>query len=701
MLGGTACDMTGGEDGGPEPEQNEPEDGGVNEPEGGPDDAGPNEPEDAGPNEPEGDAGPGDTIYDRLGGHDGIESAIGDFIVRVLEDPAINIYFHNGDLDATRLTACLVHQVAVATGGPGDPYPTGDDTLEVDDLNGGTVTCRSMEASHAGLGISTQDNDDLVGHLVAELSERGVATADIEAIGAVLGGLTGIVEAPNNNETLYQRLGRAPGITAVVGNFIGRVVADPSINAYFMNNTLDAARLSTCLVRQVAQNGVSGGPAQYGNPNAFVADVDNNENGTIEAGEECQDMVTVHTGLGISKAEHYALVDHFIAAAVDENTNNADVNLGAGDGEAVQGVLDGLVDDVVEEDDDCATGRDDADDDCNVNTLYHRLGGTPGIGAVVGNAFGRILGDSTTNAYFLNADYVQSKVDRTASCLVRQFCAASGGPCLYDAANAFDAAIDTDGNGTVESGEQCRDMLSSHAGLNIADYEQEAFKGHVVDAVVELVPGIATPDATALIGVLDSTDDAVVEADDFGVPGNATNLYHRIGGKDSLVAFLKGVPDATPPIEGFTSRVVTDFEIGGFFINTVASPAATARLETCLTRQLCEATGGPCEYLTAGPLVALTGNDTDNGIVDTQGTPDLTDDIISNCLTMAVSHPASMTNPPGGAGARIQAADFNDLVGHAADTLDALGVDPLDRDVIAGALAPICSDIVEDTGNCQ
>src|SRR5262249_21649076 len=123
--------------------------------------------------------------------------------------------------------------------------------------------CRNMKTAHLGLGISANDFADLAGHLVAELQAKNVAQADIDTIVAALTPMAGdIVEHPMNNETIYLRAGRKPAVKAVIDDFVGRVVADAKINGFFLNSSLNASRLSTCLVRQVCQ--ATGGPCKYG-----------------------------------------------------------------------------------------------------------------------------------------------------------------------------------------------------------------------------------------------------------------------------------------------------------------------------------------------------------------------------------------------------------------------------------------------------
>jgi len=213
---------------------------------------------------------PGDSLYSRLGGEEGITTVVGDFVGRVVKDPKINGYFLNAEVDGGKVARCLVLQIGSLTGGP-QTYPS----------NG----CRDMKTVHAGMKISMQDFADTATHLVAALSDAKVAQADIDTIVEAVGGTAGdIVEDLDNNATVYQRVGRKPAIEAVVSAFITRVATDSRLNGFFA--TTDGPRLQTCLVRQVC--GIDG-PCRYG------SEVDGEPG--VSRDKPCLDMATVHQDL--------------------------------------------------------------------------------------------------------------------------------------------------------------------------------------------------------------------------------------------------------------------------------------------------------------------------------------------------------------------------------------------------------------------
>lgn len=91
----------------------------------------------------------------------------------------------------------------------------------------------------------------------------------------------------SGDESLYERLGKKPAITAVVDDFVGRVAADNRINGKFA--TANIPRLKMMLVDQICA--ASGGPCTYTG----------------------RDMKSAHAGMGISGVEFDALVRDLVA----------------------------------------------------------------------------------------------------------------------------------------------------------------------------------------------------------------------------------------------------------------------------------------------------------------------------------------------------------------------------------------------------
>ena len=89
-------------------------------------------------------------------------------------------------------------------------------------------------------------------------------------------------------QSLYNRLGGKPAITAVIDQFVANVANDKRINERFA--TTDIPKLKKNLVDQVCK--ASGGPCTYTG----------------------RDMKTTHTGMRITTADFKALVEDLVAS---------------------------------------------------------------------------------------------------------------------------------------------------------------------------------------------------------------------------------------------------------------------------------------------------------------------------------------------------------------------------------------------------
>jgi hypothetical protein len=129
------------------------------------------------------------TLYERLGGHAGIRSAVNAVVQAELGDPDLASYFFNqvatpvpaGHPTVDQLSECFTDQLANAAGGP-EAYPT----TVTDDA--GSWTCRDMSVIHAPLHISGGTFTKFVTIAAGELGTLGVASSDIATIGGVLTG---------------------------------------------------------------------------------------------------------------------------------------------------------------------------------------------------------------------------------------------------------------------------------------------------------------------------------------------------------------------------------------------------------------------------------------------------------------------------------------------------------------------------------
>lgn len=109
---------------------------------------------------------PNISLYDRLGGKSGIQSAVELFYGKIKDDPRVSHYFRN--IDYAKLMEHQTVFLSFATGGP--EYYTG----------------RSLTQSHEHLNITSEHFDAVLGHLTDSLVESGVAGSDVVQVLSLL-----------------------------------------------------------------------------------------------------------------------------------------------------------------------------------------------------------------------------------------------------------------------------------------------------------------------------------------------------------------------------------------------------------------------------------------------------------------------------------------------------------------------------------
>ena len=102
------------------------------------------------------------TLYERLGGEDGLDSMVGEFYKRVFADPELGPFFENSAVE--RLIGMQREFFSAALDGP--------------------VTYSGLELSwaHSGRGITRKHFGLYVDHLVETLETQGVTPEDIEQV---------------------------------------------------------------------------------------------------------------------------------------------------------------------------------------------------------------------------------------------------------------------------------------------------------------------------------------------------------------------------------------------------------------------------------------------------------------------------------------------------------------------------------------
>lgn len=89
-------------------------------------------------------------------------------------------------------------------------------------------------------------------------------------------------------------------------------------------------------------------------------------------------------------------------------------------------------------------------------SLYERIGGYNALAAVVDDFIGRLVKDDRFSKFFVG--HSEDSTKRIRQHILDQFCAATGGPCLYTG----------------------RDMKTSHKGLGITEADWDAAAKHLV-----------------------------------------------------------------------------------------------------------------------------------------------------------------------------------------------------------------------------
>ncbi|NHN59433.1 group 1 truncated hemoglobin [Halorussus rarus] len=103
-----------------------------------------------------------ETVFERLGGRDAVESVVDDFYDRVLSDERVVHHFE--DSDTTELRAHQVQFIAAVTGGPVE------------------YSGRDMQEAHPGMGITDAEFDVIADHLETALAENEVADEDRQRV---------------------------------------------------------------------------------------------------------------------------------------------------------------------------------------------------------------------------------------------------------------------------------------------------------------------------------------------------------------------------------------------------------------------------------------------------------------------------------------------------------------------------------------
>lgn len=96
-------------------------------------------------------------------------------------------------------------------------------------------------------------------------------------------GLAPVAASPTSDDSLYKVFGEKAGITALMDDFVARLVVDPRTKPAFENADLNNLKMQ--LTNQLCE--LSGGPCKYTG----------------------KDMTTAHQGMNVTKSDFNALVE--------------------------------------------------------------------------------------------------------------------------------------------------------------------------------------------------------------------------------------------------------------------------------------------------------------------------------------------------------------------------------------------------------
>jgi hypothetical protein len=352
----------------------------------------------------------------------------------------------------------------------------------------------------AGQGACSDDDDnttDTATDTTDTVDATDTNTADSNDASDTTAGDTDTVVAA----TPCSRAGGAAAVYGAVYNkanpvdantLVGAFAADCKINAFFTSLTPTALNhVGECLATQVQELFGCEGITYAGSKDS--------------AGVACRDMKTTHAGLNISKGDFDALIGDvvtFVTPLKDAGVlTEAEFN-------AAAGVLLGLQSDIVEKPEVTTPTKKS----CNA---CDRAGGAAGVrGAVYnpanpvdsGTLVGTFAADCKINAFFTGL--TPTALNHVGECLATQV------------AELFGCEGVTYAGSKDSAGVACRDMKTTHTGLNISKGDFDALIADVVAFVTPLRTAGILSDAefNAAAGVLLGLQGDIVEQANVTMP---------------------------------------------------------------------------------------------------------------------------------------------------------------------------------------
>ncbi|KAJ9457925.1 Group 1 truncated hemoglobin GlbN [Diplonema papillatum] len=285
-----------------------------------------------------------DSLYDRLGGAAGVETAVDLFYAKVLADSLVGGFFKAADMP--RLKRMQRAFLTLAFGGP-----TG-------------YSGASLRLAHWGLvnsqGLSDAHYDVVVNLLDQTLQDLNAAASDIaEAVRIANSVRDDVLCKDEPKTTLFESLGGAPAVSAAVDKFYAKVLADPRVNTFF--DKVDMRKQRT--MQKAFFTFAFGGPAKYN-------------------GRSMRDAHrTLVKDKGLSDVHFDAIVELLGQTLKELGVSDSDI---AGAAEVANSVRNDVL--------------------CKSEKLYDRLGGAAAVNAAVDKFFAKVLADPRVNSFFDNVD---------------------------------------------------------------------------------------------------------------------------------------------------------------------------------------------------------------------------------------------------------------------------------------------------------
>jgi hemoglobin len=223
------------------------------------------------------------TLWDRLGGRDGVTKIVGESLTSAVQDAKVN-FFRDGkykldDVGGKRVIDHFVEFISSITGGP----------LK--------YTGKDMKTAHKDMAITDAEFDALAGHFKKALENNGVKADDVETVLKAVEATRKDIVSPKLSETpaaktLWERLGGEKGVGKIVDDLYFTASKDPKVNFWRKKDAKPPTEEQVKALREKMIDyfsSLTGGPREY----------------------KGKSMKAVHAGMFISEEEFDIFARHF------------------------------------------------------------------------------------------------------------------------------------------------------------------------------------------------------------------------------------------------------------------------------------------------------------------------------------------------------------------------------------------------------